>query len=295
MQRALLLPLLSTLLLGCAPKASPVDGGAPDLGPSNALVAARPYDFNVPSNYDPQKPTPLLVLLHGYGETGFVQDAYFGLGQIADKKGMLYAFPNGTVDAKGQHFWNATDACCNFNNSPVDDVAYVTAVIDDMSAHYNVDPKRVFLAGHSNGGFMSHRMACDRADRIAAIVALAGDNWKDVSRCKPSQPVAVLQVHGDADTEVNFAGTQLEPSAQASIQSWVTLDGCNPAGDGSAMNIDLDTAVPGAETSITKWSGCKPGGGAEFWVMHDVAHLPHFQEPLWPELLTDWLLAHPKP
>ncbi len=297
MRRLLLAALLP---LGCSSgpagdPAAPPDLDAPDLAPVSPLVVARPYDVRVPPGYDGTKPTPLLVLLHGYGATGFLQEAYFGIDPIVDQLGWLFVAPDGTVDSMQHRFWNATDACCDFDHTGVDDVAYLTAVIDDVAAHYHVDPKRVYLAGHSNGGYMAHRMACDRADRIAAIVALAGDNWKDVSKCKPSAPVAVLQVHGDADTEVPYGGDLTSPSAMSSILSWVTLDGCRPAADGSSPNLDLDATVAGAETSILTWSGCRPGGAAELWTMDKVGHLPNFKQPDWPQDFTAWLAAHPKP
>src|SRR5437016_4268465 len=124
----------------------------------SALIVARPYDSNIPAAYHGQ-PTPLLILLHGFGQNGFVQNAYFGLNQLSEDKGFLLAFPDGTRSSQGQRFWNATDACCDLDGSGVDDVAYLNAVIDDMERLYNVDKKRVYLTGHSNGGFMSHRMA----------------------------------------------------------------------------------------------------------------------------------------
>ena len=79
-------------------------------------------------------------------------------------------------------------------------------MIDDISTRYNVDPKRIFIVGHSNGAFMSHRLACDLSDRIAAIASLAGAAWNDASKCNPSSQVSVLDVHGDADTVINYGG-----------------------------------------------------------------------------------------
>src|SRR6185503_1724477 len=122
----------------------------------------------------------------------------------------LYVTPEGKKDLIGQ-YWNATDACCDYSQK-TDDVAYLTALLDDVAARYNVDPKRVYLTGHSNGAFMSHRLACELGPRIAAIVAFSGDNWKDESKCRPADPVAVLQIHGTKDSVIKYGGgTQLPP------------------------------------------------------------------------------------
>jgi pimeloyl-ACP methyl ester carboxylesterase len=80
----------------------------------------------------------------------------------------------GQQDRRGHRFWSATDACCNLDGLAVDDVAYLRAVIRDVSARHAVDPRRVFIVGHSNGGFMAHRMACEASDLVAAVVSLAG-------------------------------------------------------------------------------------------------------------------------
>jgi polyhydroxybutyrate depolymerase len=288
-------PLVVNILAGCtAPSGGAPDLGGGDLAPTNPLVAARPYQYQVPIHYDAARPTPLVVLLHGYGINGVTQDAVFGLSSFADDQNLLYAYPDGTVDATGNRFWNATDACCDFGGTGVDDVAYVTAVIDDMSAHFNVDPKRIYVTGHSNGGFMSHRMACDRAARIAAIVALAGDDWKDTAKCAPSEPVAVLQVHGDADDEVPYAGGTLMPSAHDSVAGWAEKNGCAATPDGSAPPLDLDTRLAGSETTVEKWPACRPGGAAELWTIRGGPHVPHLGKN-WAPTIWGFMQAHPKP
>ena len=287
-------------LAACSPSASsnPSDlGPAPtDLAPSNALVAARHYEYDIPADYDGTRPTPLVVLLHGYSASGAAQRIYFGLNKIVDSRGFFLAWPDGTRDSRGNLFWNATDACCNFDGSDVDDVAYVNAVIDDMSAHFHIDPKRIFVTGHSNGGFMSHRFACDHAERVAAIVALAGDSWLDESKCAPSQPVAILQVHGDADESVLYQGEAKQPSARGSVAGWAKKNGClaMPT-DTMQLPIDLEKNLNGAETVKERWTGCKTGGAAELWTIKGGKHLPIFQQPAWPEAIWGWFAAHPKP
>ena len=278
--------------------------GPPDLA-YQSLVLARPYKSKIPIGYDPKKPAPLLILLHGYTADGALQDGYFGLSNIVDEKGFLYAFPDGVIDQMNHRFWNATDACCDLYRTNVDDVAYVNAIIDDMSFKYSVDPKRIFIAGHSNGAFMSHRLACDSAPRVAAIMALAGDNWKDVTKCQPANPVSILQVHGDADSVIKYNGGSNPyfppnqpamnadyPSAHDSVGSWIKLNGCSPTA-APGTPIDLDSGVGGAETTIEKWGGCKAGTAVELWTIRNGSHVPAFQKA-WAATFYDWLAAHPK-
>jgi polyhydroxybutyrate depolymerase len=269
---------LALLLAGCSSSMAGTD----------PLVAARPYEIDIPVNYDSSKATPLIMLLHGYGANGFEQDAYFGFNALADARTVLVAHPDGTIDPSGNHFWNATDACCNQYGSSVDDVAYLKAVVDDVEKRFNVDTKHVFFVGHSNGAFMSHRMACDVADRIAAIVALAGDVWKDPSRCQPTKPVPVMQVHGDADALVPYQGDSMEPSAPDSVATWAAKNGCTGGLTPTGMTYDLESTLAGAETERDAWS-C-PAGAAVLETIHGGSHLPHFREPDWGNHVMDWLM-----
>ena len=236
---------------------------------------------------------PLVILLHGYSASGNLQELYFQLEPIAEQRGFLYAHPDGTTDANGDQFWNATDACCNFGGSRVDDSTYLQQVIDDIKERYTVDPKRVFFFGHSNGGFMSFRMACDHAGTIAAIASLAGAMYNDESLCNPSEPVAVLQIHGTADDTVDYNGTPLYPSAMQTVQDWATFDGCDAAPAPGAP-LDLDGQIAGDETAVQTFTGCNPGGHAELWTIEGGGHVPSLSPDFSPKVI-DFLFAHPKP
>ena len=187
--------------------------------------------MHVPASYDAGLPAPLLILLHGYTGSGQDIDAYFDLGPAAEARGFVYAFPDGTYDSDGNRFWNATDACCDFDRSGVDDVAYLTDVIADIPAELAIDPKRIALVGWSNGGFMSYRMACDQADLVAAMVSLAGATFADPADCAPSEPVSVAQIHGTADDVIRYEGgepftdtTGPYPGAETTAATWATYD-----------------------------------------------------------------------
>lgn len=268
------------------------DGGVDPL--RAALVRARPYTLKAPAG-NAAGPLPLVILLHGYGASGQIQNFYFGLSAQSDRSGFLLATPDGTMDSSNRRFWNATDACCNFAAAPVDDVEYLHAIIDDVQRRYAVDPKRVFLIGHSNGGFMSHRMACDASSRIAAIVSFAGATWKNTARC-PAQPgVSVLQVHGTMDETVAYGGGTLGaefPGAVETAAQWAQRNGC---GSKAAVGmLDLISTLPGDDTTQERYAGCA-AGAVELWTIQGGSHTPSLNTATWSASLVGFLLAHPKP
>ena len=263
-----------------------------DFGRGEVLV-------KVPAGYDDDTPAPLIVLLHGYTSSGASQDAYTGLGDLADDYGYLLVAPDGTEESMGNRsrFWNASEACCNFYSSEVDDVAYIKSIIDQMKSRYNVDANRVYLYGHSNGGFMSYRMAYEHSEDIAAIASLAGASHFD-DREAPAEPVHVLQIHGTADGTIDYAGGEIQdnryPSAMGSVRQWASYAGCELDGKAREMR-DLDASLPGYETGVMKFEiGCHPAGSSELWTISAGSHVPPLSDS-YAAQVVEWLLAHPKP
>ncbi|MBL8608448.1 MAG: alpha/beta fold hydrolase [Myxococcales bacterium] len=286
----------------CSPssRSEPAGEGAEDSGAGRTFGGARPTKVRVPAGYDAKKPAPLLVMLHGYGTAGSLLDFYIKMSSIADAKGFLLVAPDGTFDSKGKRFWNATDACCNYDGSTVDDVAYVAGLVDEIKGAYSVDPARIYVMGHSNGGFMAGRLACDRADLFAAAVDVSGAAFADASRCKPSAPVAFLQIHGTTDATILYAGASADagaertyPSAEASVSQWAEKNGCG-ADRAFAPPMHVAAGAAGAETKVSRHAGCAKNGAAELWAVEGAGHLFSFT----PEALeATWafLEAHAKP
>ncbi len=277
-----------------------VTSDAPDCSKfiSGPIGGTRPVSVYVPKSYT-CAPMPLVFLLHGYTGTGARTENYVKLTAQAEARGFLYAYPDGTKDVPGNQFWNAIDACCNYYGSTVDDATYLSNLITEIGYHYNVDRKRVFLVGLSNGGSMSYRMACDHADQIAAIASLAGGTYADSANCKPTQPVAVLHIHGTADSTASYGGSTIggRPIAGAieSVTDWATFGGCSNTPDNSSLPLDLDTGLAGNETTVTRYgSGCRPGGHAELWTIVGGEHNPMFS-PSFAPTVVDFLLSHAKP
>jgi polyhydroxybutyrate depolymerase len=277
------------------------DAGAVDAGyVPPAVLSERPYRLVVPVGYSPATPVPLVVLLHGFALTSASQDAWFGFSDEAQARTFLLALPEGTSTLTGQQFWNATDGCCAAG-AEVDDVGYLSAVIADVKAKYAVDGRKVFLVGHSNGGFMAHAFACARAEEVSAIVSFAGANWADAARCTPSRPVSVVQLHGTADAVVFYAGgfaprgTGPYPSAAQTVATWAAKNGCTgtqlqPLGG----KLDLAADVPFDETAREAYDGCPTDGAVERWTAWGMSHAPLVTSGF-ASTLVSWLFAHARP
>lgn len=305
---------LALALAACSPSG---DAGRSATHPADASTdvdetpptfgGARPVSlFHVPEGYAPSQPAPLVVILHGYGASGTLQSMYLRLRDLADGEGFFLVAPDGTRDETNKRYWNATDVCCATEPTAPDDVAYVGGLVDEIRGVYAIDPKRIFIVGHSNGGFMANRLACDRAELFAAIVSLAGATWKDPSRCKPSAPVAMLQIHGDADSTVPYEGGTLPPNllpnqpsasfpgAEETVAAWATNNGCAATPEAAGAPFDLDEGLAGDETTPIRHADCAKGGAAELWTIHGGSHIPALAKDA-PARIWAFLAAHAKP
>jgi polyhydroxybutyrate depolymerase len=176
-------------------------------------------------------------------------------------------------------------------------VGYLTDLLDAVEAAVSVDPQRVYFTGHSNGGFMSHRMACEHADRIAAIASLAGAAFDDPADCAATEPVNVLQIHGTADTVIQFGGdcigASCYPSAQDTVRQWYDRNGCTGA-PARGPALDLDVFNAGDETRTFFAETCDPGGAVSLWVLDGSGHSPLLTTDFAASVVR-YLLDHPKP
>ncbi len=266
--------------------------------PPTTVGGERPATVIRPKDYDPTKSYPLLMVLHGFGATGLAQDVYFGLSGRVDRDQFVLIRPDGTMNGKKQRFWNATPACCAFGQ-PVDDVAYLTGLVEEVKASHNIDAGRVYLIGHSNGGFMSYRLACEASEVFTGIVSLAGATYADMTLCAPAtQPVSVLQVHGTADDTILYDGGNLGvagvgdyPSAEGSVRQHAAIAGCDVDAAVDGATRDIDAQIAGDETTTRVWgTGCAPGTAFELWTIPGGVHIPPITRTAGREMIA-WLFA----
>ncbi|QQS27632.1 MAG: T9SS type A sorting domain-containing protein [Sphingobacteriales bacterium] len=182
----------------------------------------RAYRLYVPAAYNGSTPVPLLFNLHGYGSNNLQQTIYGDFRSIADTANFIICLPNGTPDAGGSLRWNSGFA------TGVDDVGFISNLIDTISANYSINPAMIYSTGMSNGGYMSHTLACELSDRIAAIASVTGSmTILQQLNCSPERPVPVMQIHGTNDPTVPYEGGSGSMGIEDLVDFWVAHNTCS--------------------------------------------------------------------
>ena len=181
----------------------------------------RDYILYVPALYNSTNPTPLVFNFHGYTSNAFDQMWYGDFRSIADTAGFIIAHPMGSLDNSGITHWNV-----GWGGSTVDDIGFTAALIDSLSANYNINQDRIYSTGMSNGGYFSYHLACNLSTKIAAIASVTGAMSQYTQTiCNPSHPTPVMEIHGTADLTVPFN------DIISGLGYWRSYNNCNPIAD----------------------------------------------------------------
>lgn len=221
----------------------------------------REYRVHVPPGYSPDQATMLVLDFHGFTETNDDIAKISKMDGVSDAHGFIAVYPQGISNS-----WNAGSCCGTASSSGVEDVGFVTALLDALEAEFCIDKKRTFSVGFSNGGMLSHRLACELADRIAAIGPVAGTMAVDA--CSPSRPVPVIHFHGTSDFIVpyNGGGASGSDSVNDTIAGWVARNGCKDAApavvfeNGDSKCEEYQQCDDGAAVRL-----CTVDGGGHQW------------------------------
>jgi len=201
----------------------------------------RIYKVHVPPSYNSITSTPLILAFHGgMGDKEHMsKDKYFKLISKSDKEGFIVVFPNGASKLRSGKFatWNAGNCCAYARDNNIDDAGFVKKMIIDIKSKLNIDPKRIYATGMSNGAMFSYRLACELTDQFKAIAPVAGT--ENCNQCNPTKPISVLHIHAKDDTHVLFNGgagpeafkdpTKVTDftSVPETILRWVKRNNCN--------------------------------------------------------------------
>ena len=231
----------------------------------------RTYLGHLPPAYDGVSPLPLVLAFHGGGGRASGMNELTHLNDVADKHGFVVVYPDGY-----KLHWGDGRGVSPSEMDGVDDVAFVSALIDALARQYKLDLRRVYATGISNGGFFSERLACDLSNKIAAIASVAATLSQNLAdSCAPGRPVSFLLIQGTADPLVPWQGGQVVGergqvvSAAAAIQKWVGLDGCAGA---PTMSSLPDTAHDGTQVQITQYTGCQQQTEVALYLVQNGGH-----------------------
>jgi polyhydroxybutyrate depolymerase len=223
----------------------------------------RSYTIHVPKHYDPKRPTPLVLALHGAAMNGVMMANFTGLSEKADNAGFIVVYPNGTGLGGLLLTWNSGGGRRGKGPSKADDIGYLKKVLDDAATCVNVDPKRVYATGLSNGAMMCYRLANEMPDRIAAIAPVAGT--LAVENFHPKRAVPIIHFHGTEDKLVPFDGPKESAAKDFGFKSVpetmrIVVDCYGCAKEPKATELP-DTAHDG--TKVTRKVYAAKQGGAE--------------------------------
>lgn len=173
------------------------------------------------------RPLPLVLFFHGGLGTGAQLEESTRFSPIADREGVVVVYPDGIGRT-----WNGGGCCGPAVEQNIDDVGFVSALIDHLEAELCLDRKRVYAGGMSNGAIFSHRLACELSERLAAIASVAGANM--AMSCAPTRPVALIHIHGTADFNVPWYGGMgcglssgvVFPSVATTVSAMIKRNAC---------------------------------------------------------------------
>ncbi len=266
---------------GCG-LASPVSPGTTEkqsvaVNPdTNEGFATRTYWIHVPTGYTATQPTPLLLVFHGGGGTGIGTEAASGWSPFADQHHFLVVYPQGLPFSRlgpGYTAWAATGPLDTVGNG-VDDLLFVSNLLDALQQHYCVDPQRIYANGFSAGGGMTSFLTCGLTGRIAAFAPMSGDAYQFQGGCYPHHPTSIIEFHGGADPFEVYEGfpAREDPDwRRIGVMEWLTTwaerDGCS-----AGPTAFIQTATVLAQ----QWTGCRDNTSI---VHYRIAGLGHSGPP----------------
>jgi polyhydroxybutyrate depolymerase len=279
-----LILIAATLYLGgCVPSLPPTETPSPGTYRVDTNIrfqlAKRNFLLHIPQNYRNDSPLPLVVLLHGAFSTAEQTERETGFSELADKENFLVAYPEGIGLFGYLQHWNAGHCCGKAASDGIDDVAFVAEVIRVTREKLAVNSRRIYLAGMSNGGMLTHRFAAERGDMLAAAAVISGaigssnngvETWQTPS---PADAPPILLIHGDSDRHVPHLGGA-SPLGGRQDRLYLSLDQAGEFWRNTLACLDephLQNQQSGAVRK-TSWTDCRGGKGVEQILLSNWGH-----------------------
>lgn len=251
---------------------------------------ARSYTLYVPPAYDPARPTPLIMALHGRPGTAAGLAYLFDLNRVAAGHDFIVVYPDGipvTGDSVGRE-WNYARGAVGYDDPGIDDVAFLSTLVDDLARDLNIDQSRLYVTGFSNGGFMTQRVACEAGDRWAGFASIGATVYPILEGlCSGKPPVPMLIMHGTDDVSVPWAGTTymgqtIALSAPETAIFWAMQDGCDPQ---QIESVEIPPSSSATQVFRYRFTDCIDRSEVLYYVIEGGGHnIPGVPDRLDPEI-----------
>ena len=199
----------------------------------NHASGLRSYRVYIPTNYNAVNPASLVLTLHGLGDN-MTNFSGIGFAQLAETNNIIVVCPQALSDPLAGTAWNSGAGPTYYQpNSSVDDVGFISALIDKVSLDYAVNPNKVFSCGFSMGGFMTEKLAIQLNTKIKAFASVAGtfgNGILPVAVGAPGRPVSIAHFHGTSDATIAYTGNTYGNDAEVMINYWKTNNQSNAVG-----------------------------------------------------------------
>ena len=233
----------------------------------------RSYLLFVPSTINSMKPAPLVIALHGGLGSAAQFEGNSGLNDYAESNGFYVVYPNGISAIENQAIlqtWNAGDCCGPAAQKNVNDIAFVESLIKHLQNSLSIDKRRVFVIGHSNGGMLAYKLACELSDEISGIGVQSAS--LAINQCQPTNPVSVVHIHGTSDKNFpidggvgsGVAGVPFR-SARFAVDTLATSNKCEASPETSKIKENTDLV-------IYSWKKCASYVGIRYIIVEGASH-----------------------
>lgn len=243
----------------------------------------RSYSVYVPNSYHADEPIPLVYVLHGRPSNGISMIYITEMNRVAAQEGFIVVYPNGI----GQE-WNYTRGVPGYATSRIDDARFLSDLIDDLSVNLNIDHTRLYVTGFSNGGFMTHRLACETRGRYAAFAPVGATVFSgqpEYCEGREVEPVPIMMIHGTEDVSVPWDGRQIVVNSmqgpqqiystypmQFSVNFWGTINKCD-----SEKSPELEVLPQGGDSPDTvvrfvTFTDCAPKSALQLYLITGGGH-----------------------
>ena len=230
---------------------------------------ARTYVLNLPPNYYESSGFSLVIAMHGGGGNANQFETTSKLTEKANASEFIVVYPEGvkSTGPLGVRTWNAGGCCDYARDHNIDDIKFIEELIDTLLTTYSINPKKVYATGHSNGGMLSYRLACEIPSKIAAI-ATSGCSMVVTQPCNPSRAVPVLHMHSVLDEKVPYTGGvgisgAYYPPIDSVLNIWSLTNTCT---------TPAEVLIDDANYKFTEWSDCSNNVTIQYYLTQDGGH-----------------------